>query len=74
MESIPSVKPVTTNLMQLLRPEEAAQVLRISRSLIYQLLRTGEIPVVRIGRACRIRPQDIEVFINLNLTGAQVSE
>lgn len=67
METIQPTKSVANNLTYLIKPEEAAQVLGISRSMMYQLLRTGEIPAVRIGRACRIRPQDLEAFINHNL-------
>ena len=33
------------------RPDEAAALLRLSRSAFYQLLSRGEIPSVRVGRA-----------------------
>lgn len=38
----------------LLRMAEAAALLGIGRSTVYELAATGDIPVVRIGRAVRI--------------------
>ncbi len=34
---------------------EAARLLRISRSLAYELVARGELPAIRLGRAIRIR-------------------
>ena len=54
----------TTNYQDtLLKPKDAAQMLNISRSLVYQLIRSGEIPVVRIKSTVRIKAKDLEVFI-----------
>ena len=50
----------------LLKPRDAAQMLNISRSLVYQLIRSGEIPVVRIKSTVRIKAKDLEVFIEKN--------
>ena len=47
----------------LLKPKEAANKLNISRSLVYQLIRSGDIPVVRIKSTVRIRSSDLETFI-----------
>lgn len=38
----------------LMRPTEVAQMLSIGKSTIYELLATGEIPSIRIGRSIRI--------------------
>lgn len=38
----------------LVRPSEAATLLGIGRSKLYELLAAGELPVVRIGRSVRI--------------------
>lgn len=54
---------------KLLRAEEVAQLLDISRSFAYNLIRTGEIPYVRLGKSCRVRPQDLADFIEKNLHG-----
>ena len=48
---------------RLLKADEVAQLLNISQSQIYALMQHGEIPCVRIGRAVRVRPQDLEDYI-----------
>jgi len=57
----------TPELMKLLRPEEVTEILGISRSFAYHLMQTGALPVVRLGKACRVRPQDLDEFIKKNL-------
>jgi len=51
----------------LLRPSDVAIRLSIAKSYVYRLMQSGEIPVVRIGKACRVRPQDLEAYIKRNL-------
>ena len=51
----------------LLCPSDVAARLNISKSFAYRLMQTGEIPVVRIRAACRVRPQDLEEYIKRNL-------
>ncbi len=44
-----------TGEVLLLRPEEAARVLRVGRSKLYSLVARGELPVIRVGaRGVRI--------------------
>lgn len=38
----------------LLKAEEAATLLRIGRSTVFELMATGELPSVKIGRSVRI--------------------
>lgn len=47
----------------LLRPEEAAQSLGISRSLIYELLRAGRIESVCIGACRRIPTTALDAYV-----------
>ncbi len=47
----------------LVRPEEAASLLGLGRSTIYELLRTGELPVVHVGRAARIPMRELRRWI-----------
>ncbi|PBC78926.1 excisionase family DNA binding protein [Streptomyces sp. TLI_235] len=49
-------------------PEEAARVLRISRSKLYQLLADHELGSIKIGRCRRVRPADIEAYIERQAT------
>lgn len=48
---------------RLLRPQEAADRLTVSLSTLRRLIKDGRLPVVRVGHAIRIRPQDLEVFV-----------
>ena len=48
----------------LLTITEASQLLAISRSKLYELLNSGNLPSVHIGRSRRIRMKDIEEFVN----------
>lgn len=47
----------------LLRMTEVAEALSISRSSAYTLIRTGEIPVVRIGRSTRVSAEALRQWI-----------
>lgn len=55
--------PVATYRPALLTPEEAARVLRIGRSKLYQLLADKELTSIKIGRSRRVRPADIDAYI-----------
>jgi excisionase family DNA binding protein len=48
----------------LLTPREAAQLLGISRSMLYELLRRGEIASVRIGRSRRVPRAALSAFVD----------
>lgn len=69
METYMQVNQLTSDitLNHLLRPSDVAKRLNISTSFAYRLMQTGAIPVVRIGTACRVRPQDLEEYIHRNL-------
>jgi excisionase family DNA binding protein len=47
----------------LLRPEEAAEVLGIGRSTLYELLAAGQIESVHIGKARRIPVASLEQYV-----------
>ena len=47
----------------LLTVSEAAQVLRISRNLAYELVARGELPAVRLGRVIRVPRFGLESWI-----------
>jgi excisionase family DNA binding protein len=50
----------------LMKPREAAQMLNISRSLVYQLIRSGDIPAIKIKSTVRIKVSDLHFFIEKN--------
>lgn len=45
-------------------PEEAAEVLKVSRSRIYELIRKGEISSVKLGRVRRIRVEKLREYLD----------
>jgi excisionase family DNA binding protein len=49
---------------RLLKADEVSRILNISRALTYRLLQRGDIPVVRINHAVRVKPSDLDEFIN----------
>lgn len=47
----------------LLKPAEVAATLGIGRSKVYEMLRTGEIPSLRIGKAIRVSRKALEKWV-----------
>ena len=60
--------------LSLLKAAEVAQILNISRSLVYRLMQTGELPSVRLGRALRVNPSDLEQYLASKTFGGAKSE
>jgi excisionase family DNA binding protein len=48
----------------LLTPEEAARVLRVGRTTIYGLIKSGELRPVHIGRTCRLARAELEHYVD----------
>ncbi len=48
----------------LLRVSEAAELLRISRTKLYQLISSSQISVVRLGKSVRVSRQELERLSN----------
>jgi excisionase family DNA binding protein len=48
----------------LLRPEEAARALSISRTRIYELMASGRLRSVKIGRSRRIAVDALAAFVS----------
>ena len=53
----------------LLKGNDVARLLNISRAFAYQLMRQGEIPTIRIGNAVRVRKEDLLAYIDQNRRG-----
>ena len=49
---------------RLLKAEDVASILNISLGFAYQLMKRGDLPTIRLGRAVRVRPADLEQYIN----------
>ncbi|WP_298329301.1 helix-turn-helix domain-containing protein [Haloactinopolyspora sp.] len=47
----------------LMRVPEAAQYLSLSRAKVYELIKSGVLPSVRIDGARRLRPADLRAYV-----------
>lgn len=56
---------------KLLRATEVAQILNVSRAFAYRLMQQGKIRTVVIAKARRVRPADLQDFIENCLAPAQ---
>jgi len=43
--------------------EEAADRLSVGRTYMFELIRSGAVPSVRVGKLRRIRPDDLERYV-----------
>jgi excisionase family DNA binding protein len=55
---------------RLLTPHELSELLALGRTSTYNLISSGEIPSVKIGRLRRVRHADVEHFIAARLEHA----
>lgn len=49
---------------RLLTVSEVGDAMRVSSMTVYRLIKTGELPAVRVGKNYRIRQRDLESFLN----------
>lgn len=54
---------VEMNIPDMATPAEVADALNISRSMIYSLLKRGELPAYKLGKDYRIHKTDIEKYL-----------
>ena len=57
-------------LPRLLTASQVADVLQISRSMAYGLIQRGDIPSIHLGRAVRVRPADLNAFIEAQVSAS----
>jgi excisionase family DNA binding protein len=48
----------------LLTPREVAEVMRVSTMTVYRLIKSGELPAIRVGKHLRIRSVDVATFLD----------
>ena len=56
-------KQAPANAPLLITIREAATILRLGRSKVYELIGAGELEVVHIGRACRLPIDGVEAYV-----------
>lgn len=59
-------------LALLVTPEVAANRLSVGRSKVYELIRTGELPSIKIGGCRRITTEALEAFVQ-RISGVKAS-
>jgi excisionase family DNA binding protein len=50
--------------VELLTVQEVADVLRVSTMTVYRLLKSGALPALRVGKGYRIRPTDLQSYLD----------
>jgi excisionase family DNA binding protein len=48
----------------LLTPREVAEVMRVSTMTVYRLIKSGDLPAIRVGKHLRIRGNDVVKFLD----------
>lgn len=43
--------------------QEVADLMRVSSMTIYRLIKTGELPAVRVGRSYRVAERDVDTYL-----------
>jgi excisionase family DNA binding protein len=56
--------PPRTSRRPLLTAAEVARILNISIRQVRRLIKDGKLPIVRVGRAVRIRPESLDKLID----------
>lgn len=51
---------------QFYRPDEVAEILRVSKCTIYRLMENGDMHFTQVGRQRRIAAKDLDSYINEN--------
>jgi excisionase family DNA binding protein len=62
-----------SELMSFLTTEEVLAYLKVTPRTIYRLIRSGELPAVRIGRQYRFRRSDLDGWLDRQRTTAASS-
>ncbi|WP_240197762.1 helix-turn-helix domain-containing protein [Nonomuraea lactucae] len=65
IDQIDNVMPTKTEEALLLTVEEAARSLRIGRTQMYQLVTTGAVQSVRIGRLRRVPVESLHDYVSM---------
>ncbi len=69
MDQVYTQNPEMPKFEKLLKGAEVASLLGVSKSFVYLLMQSGEIPTVRLRHAVRVRPKDLADYIEKNVRG-----
>jgi excisionase family DNA binding protein len=55
---------------KLLTPAEVANIMRVSTMTVYRLVKSNDLPAVRVGKAYRIHEHDLNAYLEQHYTQA----
>lgn len=55
----------------LLTVAEVADLFRVSSMTVYRLIRSGELPAVRVGRSYRVTQEDLQAYLQSQVVDPQ---
>lgn len=58
----------------LLTVAEVADLFRVSSMTVYRLIRTGELPAVRVGRSYRVREDDLQSYLQAQVVDPETMD
>jgi len=50
--------------------QEVADLMRVSTMTVYRIIKSGELPAVRVGRSFRVRDVDVDTYLAKRYTQA----
>ena len=48
--------------------QEVAELMRVSTMTVYRLIKSGDLPAVRVGRSFRVRDVDVDTYLGQRYT------
>ena len=48
--------------------QEVADLMRVSTMTVYRIIKSGELPAVRVGRSFRVRDVDVDSYLGSRYT------
>ena len=48
--------------------QEGADLMRVSTMTVYRLIKSGDLPAVRVGRSFRVRESDVDSYLGARYT------
>ena len=53
--------------------QEVADIMRVSTMTVYRIIKSGELPAVRVGRSFRVRDVDVDTYLGTALHASRLS-
>jgi excisionase family DNA binding protein len=57
----------------LLTVGEVAQAMRVSNMTVYRMIKSGQLPAIRVGKNYRLRSSDVERYLSERAVRVEVS-